>query len=112
LNNLAGNCRHKGQYKEAEPLFKRALEINEKALGPDHPDTALSLHNLATLYASRGNFFNAAPLLARALATAERALGVEHPDVAKFAESYSQVLEKLGRGYEAHKVRTRFNVKR
>ena len=28
---------------------KRALAIREKALGPDHPDVALSLNNLAGL---------------------------------------------------------------
>ena len=38
-----------GKYKEAEPLLKRALEINENALGPEHPDTATSLNNLAVL---------------------------------------------------------------
>ena len=27
-----------GKYSEAEPLFKRALAIDEKALGPDHPN--------------------------------------------------------------------------
>ena len=31
-------------------LYKRSLAIREKALGPDHPDVALSLNNLAGLY--------------------------------------------------------------
>ena len=30
-----------------------ALAIREKALGPDHPDVAISLNNLALLYTSR-----------------------------------------------------------
>jgi hypothetical protein len=29
----------------AEPLFKRALVIRQNALGPDHPDLAISLTN-------------------------------------------------------------------
>ena len=29
-----------GDYAKAEPLFERALKIREKALGPEHPDTA------------------------------------------------------------------------
>jgi len=33
----------------AQPLFERALAISEKALGPDHPDTATSLDKLALL---------------------------------------------------------------
>ena len=39
-----------GRYAEAEPLYERALAIREKALGPDHPDVATSLNNLAVLY--------------------------------------------------------------
>ena len=35
------------QHAEAEPLYKRSLAIREKALGPDHPDVANSLNNLA-----------------------------------------------------------------
>ena len=34
---LAGLYRAQGRYAEAEPLFKRALAVSEKALGPDHP---------------------------------------------------------------------------
>ncbi len=50
LNNLAVLYRAQGKYPEAEPLYKRALAIREKALGPDHPDVAASLYNLAVLY--------------------------------------------------------------
>lgn len=38
-----------GRYEEAEPLLKRALEIREKALGPEHPDTTTVLENYAEL---------------------------------------------------------------
>ena len=41
LNNLARLYDDQGRYAEAEPLYKRALAIREKALGPDHPDVAL-----------------------------------------------------------------------
>ena len=40
LNNLAVLYSDQGRYAEAEPLYKRALAIREKALGPDHPDVA------------------------------------------------------------------------
>jgi hypothetical protein len=32
------------------PLFQRALAIQEKALGLNHPDVATSLENMAALY--------------------------------------------------------------
>ena len=36
-----------GLYRDAEPLFKRALAISEKAFGANHPNVATSLNNLA-----------------------------------------------------------------
>ena len=50
LNNLAEIHRAQGKYAEAEPLYKRALAIDEKALGSDHLDVATDLNNLALLY--------------------------------------------------------------
>ena len=38
-----------GHYEDAKPLFERSLALREKALGPDHPDVASSLNNLAVL---------------------------------------------------------------
>jgi hypothetical protein len=35
------------RHAEAEPLFPRALSINKKNLGPEHPDVANSLNCLA-----------------------------------------------------------------
>ncbi len=53
LNNLADLYQKQGRYADAEPLYKRALAIREKALGPNHPDVASSLNNLAELYRTR-----------------------------------------------------------
>ncbi|CAM9312832.1 unnamed protein product, partial [Laminaria digitata] len=39
-----------GKYAEAEPLYLRAVEINEKTLGPDHSSTATLLTKLAELF--------------------------------------------------------------
>ena len=39
-----------GRYSEAIPLAQRALTIREKALGPNHPEVAVALNNLAELY--------------------------------------------------------------
>ena len=36
-----------GRYQESLRLAQRVLEIREKALGMEHPDTATSLYNLA-----------------------------------------------------------------
>jgi hypothetical protein len=47
--------RDQGDFAGAEPLYARALAIREKAFGPEHPDTAASLNNLAGLLYARGD---------------------------------------------------------
>jgi tetratricopeptide (TPR) repeat protein len=42
------------RYKEAEPLYRRALEIAEKSLGPEHPYTSQILNNLILFYRKQG----------------------------------------------------------
>jgi tetratricopeptide (TPR) repeat protein len=59
LSNLALVYQEQGKYADAEGLFKRALGIEEKALGAGHPDVARTLNNLAVLSASSGNAENA-----------------------------------------------------
>jgi hypothetical protein len=48
-------------------------------LSGGHPDTALTLHNLATLLAGSGRTADARELYGRALAVFESALGTAHP---------------------------------
>lgn len=38
-----------GKYDKAEPLYKQAVEIREKAFGANHPSVATALVNLAVL---------------------------------------------------------------
>ena len=38
-----------GKYEQAEPLYERSQAIQEKALGPDHPDVASVIGNRALL---------------------------------------------------------------
>ena len=67
LNNLAMLYESQGKYAEAEPLYKRALAIYEKALGPDHPSVAESLNSLAGFYHAQGSYAEAKTLYRRAL---------------------------------------------
>jgi tetratricopeptide (TPR) repeat protein len=56
---------NQGRYGEAEPLYQRALAIREKALGPDHPSTVLSVRNYALFLRERGRAAEAEKLQAR-----------------------------------------------
>ena len=53
--NLASLYQATEAYDKAQPLYDRAVKIREKAGGPDHPDTAGSLDNLAGLYVTMGD---------------------------------------------------------
>jgi Tfp pilus assembly protein PilF len=70
-----------GDFAGARPLYERALAIREKALGPEHPETAASLNNLAVLLGGQGDFAGARLLLKRALAIAAKQ--VKHSPSAK-----------------------------
>ena len=59
-----------GEYAKAEPLYQEALRICQKVLGPEHPNTATSLHNLAYFEFDLGRI-DEARALARQASAAE-----------------------------------------
>jgi class 3 adenylate cyclase/tetratricopeptide (TPR) repeat protein len=97
LLNRAGDYLYgRAAYSGARPLYERALAIREQALGPEHPDTAESLGNLAVLLKTQGDLAGARPLLERALAIREKALGPEHSDTADSLNSLAVLLKTQG----------------
>jgi tetratricopeptide (TPR) repeat protein len=88
-------CDH-GQYTEAEPLYQRALAIDEKSLGQDHPDVATRLNNLAQLYWNQGRYTEAEPLYQRALAIDVQTLGAKHPDTADTLHALAGLYQDQG----------------
>jgi len=75
--------------------------IIQKALGPDHPQVATSLNNLAALYNVQGRYFESEPLFKRALAIRAKVLGPDHPQVATSLENYAALLLNMNRKAEA-----------
>ena len=72
LNNLAQLYRVQGRYADAEPLFRRSLAITEKALGPGHPELALSLNNVARLGFDQSDWARAADYWRRSTGVLKR----------------------------------------
>jgi tetratricopeptide (TPR) repeat protein len=68
----------KGDNAGAEPLYRRALEARERTLGKEHPDTLMTVHNLALLLKDKGDYAEAEPLYRWALKASERTLGRDH----------------------------------
>ena len=85
-----------GDHAKALPLYERALAICEAQLGPEHRDTAASLHNLASLHEAMGNHAKALPLYERALAIYEAQLGPVHPETATSLNNLAGLHQAMG----------------
>ena len=101
LRKKANDLKAAGRYAEATPYARRALDIEEHRSGPDHPDVALSLNNLAELYRNQGRYADAEPFIKRSLAIFEKALGPDHPDVALSLNNLASLHYNQGRYSDA-----------
>jgi len=85
-----------GDYTRAEPFFQEALQIRQKVLGPEHPDTASGLNDLAGMYVDAGDYAKAEPLLRQTLGIRKKALGPEHPETAASLSNLAFLYEAMG----------------
>ena len=67
---------------ENESQFRQALAIADASYGPDHPEVATALANLAGVLFATRRLAEAEPLLRRALTIYETTLGSDHAKVA------------------------------
>ncbi len=107
LRHTKSQLRWGGRSADVEPLYKRAIAIDEKVLGPEHAGLATDLNNLAGLYHAQGKYAEAEALYQRSLTIREKTLGPEHPDVAKGLENYAALLRRTGRTDEANDLDAR-----
>jgi tetratricopeptide (TPR) repeat protein len=93
LSRIAWFLYNDGKYRDAERLFEQCCNITN-SLGEEHPDTLLSISNLALTYSQQGKMDKAAELQEKVLEAGRRILGEEHPDTLSsmnnLASTYSQ----------------------
>jgi tetratricopeptide (TPR) repeat protein len=92
------------EWTQAESLLRRALAIDEKSHGAEHPDIARDLNNLALLLQTTNRMPEAELLIRRALASAEKSLGTEHPNVATTLSNLALLLQATNRIEEAERL--------
>lgn len=107
LNDEVNFLYKQGRYDRAVVVAKKALQVAEQAVGPDHPSVAASLNNLALLYDTQGQYAQAEPLYKRSLAIREKALGPNHPDVAVSLENLAVLYRKTDREKAAQELEKR-----
>src|SRR5262249_4409452 len=78
-----------------------ALTIDEQSYGPNHPDVARDLINLAELLRVTNRLAEGEPLCRRALAISEQSYGPNHPDVAIGLNNLPLLLRDTNRPAEA-----------
>jgi nephrocystin-3 len=76
---LASAQKDQGNYDEAEALYHRCLEAQERLLGREHPSSMITVNNLGLLYVAQGDYVKAETFYQRCLEAQERLLGREHP---------------------------------
>jgi tetratricopeptide (TPR) repeat protein len=107
LNNLATLFYATNRLAEAEPLYRRALAIDEKSFGPDHPKVATDLNNLALLLRATNRLAEVEPLYRRALAIFEKCFGPNHPHFRTTMNNYATLLAAMSLSEDAIALRVR-----
>ena len=73
----------------------RAMTIDEKVLGPEHPGLSIDLNNLALLYQNQGKYGEAEPLYRRSLGILEKVLGKGHHTTEIVRANYASFQEEM-----------------
>ena len=110
LNNMALVYQEQGEYEKALEYFGKALDVRERVLGSDHPDTATTYNNMAVVYKEQGEYEKALEYNGKALEVVERVLGSDHPYTATMYNNiagvywaqgeYEKALEYLGKALD------------
>ena len=98
-----------GDYTQGVKVAKRALQVAQQNDGPDHPNVAMSLSNLAELYEALEEYAEAEQLYKRSLEILEKEFGQDSPFLVNTLCNMASLYTHLGREDEAQRVMERAN---
>ena len=87
---------YKRQLREGEESYRKTLELRERALGLDHPDTLTCMKNLGLMLRRQGKHVAAVEMHRKALMHQEKLLGSQHPDTLVSLDYLSEALTATG----------------
>lgn len=90
LSNVGESFRLLGKYRVADQMYRQAFELYTKIYGREHPDTLVSMYNLAMVLDNQRKYGEAVTLMEEYLRLRTRVLGSGHPDT----ESSRKILER------------------
>jgi tetratricopeptide (TPR) repeat protein len=97
-----------GKFAEAMPLAERYADAMKAQHGPEHPEYATALGNLAILLEEGwGSYAESESLKRRELAIDEKGFGPEHPKVAIRLNNLAHLLQNTNRQAEAEPLMRR-----
>jgi len=98
-------CLHSdGRYREAGKVFEEVADANKRVLGAEHPDTLISVGNLASTYWKQGRWKEAEELGVEVMETSKRVLGAEHPSTLTSMANLASTYSNQGRWKEAEEL--------
>ena len=107
LGWLAGYDYARGDYRSALALRRQEHDGHRRVLGEEHPDTLISLSNLAATLWAQGDLDGARELQEQALELSRRVLGDEHPDTLISLNNLAATLRAQGDLDGARKLQER-----
>ena len=94
-NNIGETYYNQGDYPKALEYYSKALAIQEKVLGLDHPNIATLYNNIGGVYFDQGDYPEALEYYFKTVTILENAFGLNHPDTATCYSCIGYVYEKL-----------------
>ena len=83
-----------------DKYIRRDLAVSEKALGEDHPSTAITYSNIAGIMSDLGDHDAALEYYKKALSVFKEKLGREHPHTKAVMNSVKKLEENMSCGTE------------
>ncbi len=100
-NDLGEVLLARGRVPDAAPLLESTYAARVAALGPDHPDSLVSLHNLALLRDSQARLPDAEALNIELVERRTRALGADADGTLRSRVNLADVQRQLGKRADA-----------
>ena len=96
-----------GDFNNAEQLEVQVMDMRKMLLGAEHPDTLISMANLATIYRYRGRWDEAEKLDVQVMDMTKKLLGAEHPQTLTSMANLASTYWNQGRQIEAEQLDVR-----